>query len=212
MISGIQHFVFCKRQWALIYIEEIWKDNFKTFKGNEFHSRVNDPYFFEKRGNVIISRSIPLISHELFLTGFSDCVEFHMRDDDFGAKVSGRDGTYDLIPIEYKVGDVKNDISDISQLCAQALCLEEMLNIKIQKGYIYYGKSRRRFEVCFTEELLESVRKIIKEMRYYFEMRITPKPSYTKSCKSCSLYDLCMPRLSQKYKSVRDYIGLHVEE
>ncbi len=194
MISGIQHFVFCKRQWGLIHLENIWKDNARTFKGHEFHHKVDDPYVFEKRGNIIVSRSLPLISHELCLRGISDCVEFHRRNDDLGAKLPNKIGTYDLIPIEYKVGDLKHEENDIFQLCVQAICLEEMLCVKVSKGYVYYGKSRRRYEVIFTNDIINSVKNVIKEMRYYFERGITPKPVYKKSCRSCSLYDLCMPK------------------
>ncbi len=212
MISGIQHFVFCPRQWAFIHIEQIWKDNVKTFKGHKFHEKVDDPYVFEKRGECIISRSIPLISHKLRLKGISDCVEFRLRNDGLGIEISGRDGRYETIPIEYKVGDVKNDESDISQLCVQAICLEEMFNTKIEKGYLYYGKLRRRFEVVFTNELRENVKALVEKMNYYFENVITPKACYKKHCKNCSLYDICLPKLSCKYNKVKNYINLHIED
>ena len=212
MISGIQHFVFCPRQWAFIHIEQSWKDNVKTFKGHKFHEKVDDPYAFEKRGERIISRSIPLISHKLCLKGISDCVEFHIRNDSLGVKISGRDGSYDIIPIEYKIGDIKNDESDIFQLCVQAICLEEMFNTKIEKGYLYYGKLRRRVEVVFTNELRENVKSLVEKMKYYFENGITPKPCYKKHCKNCSLYDICLPKLNCKYDKVKNYINSHIED
>lgn len=212
MISEIQHFVFCPRQWALIHIERIWKDNVMTFRGHKFHEKVDDPYIFEKRGGRVISRSLPLISHELSLKGISDCVEFHMRDDDLGIKIKNRKGSYDVIPIEYKVGDVKKDRSDVSQLCVQAICLEEMFDIKIKKGYLYYGKLRRRVEVNFTDELRENVKELVSKMRYYFENGITPKPSYRKQCINCSLYDICLPKLNCSYSKVKNYIDSYVED
>lgn len=212
MISGIQHFVFCKRQWSLIHIEQLWKDNVRTFNGIKFHDKVDDPYIFEKRGEIIISSSIPLISNELQLKGISDCVEFHKRKDNLGVKVVGREGTYDVIPIEYKVGNIKNDSSDISQLCVQAICLEEMFNTEIEKGYIYYGKLRKRVEIIFTIDLREKVKSIVKEMRYYFESGITPKASYKECCKNCSLYDICLPKLKNKYNKVKNYIRLYAKD
>lgn len=212
MISGIQHFVFCKRQWSLIHIEQLWKDNVKTFKGHKFHDKVDNPYIFEKRGDIIISRSVPLISNELQLTGISDCIEFHKRDDNQGIKLIEREGTYDVVPIEYKVGDIKKDESDISQLCVQAMCLEEMFNTKVEKGYIYYGKLRKRFEVILNEELRKKVKLILDEMRYYYKKGITPKACYKERCKNCSLYDICLPKLNNKYNNVDNYIKVYMKD
>lgn len=212
MISGIQHFVFCERQWALIHIEKVWKDNIKTFKGHKFHEKVDNPFAIEKRGKIIISRSIPLISNKLYLKGISDCVEFHLRKDNLGAKLSGMKGTYDVVPIEYKVGDIKSDQSDISQLCVQAICLEEMFDTKIEKGYIFYGKLRKRFEVIFTEELRKNVESIVAKMRYNYDSSITHKASYKQHCKNCSLYDLCLPKLNKKYLKVENYIKMYIKD
>lgn len=183
-----------------------------TFRGHKFHEKVDDPYIFERRGGRVISRSLPLISHELSLKGISDCVEFHMRDDDLGIKIKDRKGSYDVIPIEYKVGDIKKDKSDVSQLCVQAICLEEMFDTKIEKGYLYYGKLRRRVEVNFTDELRENVKELVSKMRYYFENGITPKPSYRKQCINCSLYDICLPKLNCSYSKVKNYIDSYVED
>ncbi len=121
---------------------------------------------------------MPLISHKLSVKGISDCVEFHMRNDNLGAKLVGRNGSYDVIPIEYKVGDIKKDDSDISQLCIQAICLEEMFDTTIEKGYLYYGKLRRRVEVNFTNELRENIKELVEKMRYYFDNGVTPKARY----------------------------------
>lgn len=212
MISGIQHFIFCSRQWALIHIEQIWEDNIRTFNGHKFHKKVDDPYIFEKRGEIIISRSLPLISHKLSVKGISDCVEFHMRNDNLGAKLVDRNGSYDVIPIEYKVGDIKKDDSDISQLCIQAICLEEMFDTTIEKGYLYYGKLRRRVEVNFTNELRENIKELVEKMRYYFDNGVTPKARYKKQCINCSLYDICLPKLNCSYSKVKNYIDSYVED
>ena len=212
MISGIQHFIFCKRQWSLIHIEQIWKDNIRTYNGENFHSKVDDPFIVEKRGKIIVSRSIPLISHKLGLKGISDCVEFHLRDDEKGAKINKYKGTYDIVPIEYKVGNIKDNKSDISQLCVQAVCLEEMFNINVKKGYIFYGRLRRRVEVEFNRELRKIVLDIIYEMRDYYNSGFTCKAIYKQHCRSCSLYDLCLPKINKKYKKVNSYIKKYVED
>ncbi len=212
MISGIQHFAFCKRRWSLIHVEQLWEDNVRTFSGHKFHEKVDNPYIFENRGDIVISRSIPLISHELKLIGISDCIEFHKRKDNLGIKLLKKEGTYDVIPIEYKVGNNFQNNSNSLQLCAQAMCLEEMFNSKVEIGYIYYGKLRKRFKVVFDDELREKVKLIVKEMSYYFNNGITLKASYKEHCKNCSLYNICLPKLNDKYKDVKKYIELYVKD
>lgn len=205
MISGIQHFIYCERQWALIHIEQIWKDNIRTFKGNVFHKKVDNPYITETRDNVIISRYIPLASNKLGIKGIADCVEFHL--DKNGIIIQGKKGKYKIIPIEYKVGDVKNHDADKFQLCAQAICLEEMFNTTIDKGYLFYGKSHKKYEICFNETLKENIHKTLDNMRFYFENGITPKPHYKSNCKNCSLYDLCLPKLNN---NIDNYIDSYI--
>ena len=148
-LSGIQHFAFCRRQWALAYIELQWDENVRTVEGKLLHEKAHDPTNAEKRGDLIISRGMPVYSRELGISGECDVVEFHRSQD--GITLFGRDGLYEVIHIEYKRGKPKENDVDILQLMAQALCLEEMLCCQIPFGYLYYGETRHRKIVEFTE-------------------------------------------------------------
>jgi CRISPR-associated exonuclease Cas4 len=193
MLSGLQHFAFCRRQWALIHIEQQWADNYRTADGEVMHRNVHDAEFREKRGDTVITRAMAVSSPRLGISGECDVVEF-VRDKD-GINISGLDGRYRIVPIEYKRGEPKPDESDIMQLTAQALCLEEMLCCEIPKGYLFYGETRHRHEVVFTEELRERTEKAIAEMRMYYDRRYTPKVKRSKACNACSLKDICLPVL-----------------
>ena len=122
-----------------------------------------------------------------------------------------QDGCYSVYPVEYKKGRPKEDASDILQLTAQAMCLEEMLSCSIMKGALFYGEIRRRNEITFGEEYRNQVRKIFLEMHQYFEKRYTPKVKWSKACNACSLKETCVPFLG-KSKSVQDYIRSYVVE
>ena len=135
MLSGIQHFSFCRRQWALIHIEQQWDENLRTVEGNIFHKKAHDGYSSEKRRDVIISRGMPVFSPALGISGVCDIVEFY-RDDKKGISLHGREGRYLVYPVEYKKGQPKEDEADVLQLAAQAMCLEEMLECEIEKGYL----------------------------------------------------------------------------
>jgi CRISPR-associated exonuclease Cas4 len=204
-ISGIQHFSFCRRQWALIHIEQAWSENLRTVEGRLMHERAHDPFFREKRGNTIITREMPVFSNTLGVSGQCDIVEFHANPN--GVALHGREGLWQPCPIEYKRGSPKVNDADRLQLCAQALCLEEMLLCpEIETAYLYYGETRRREAVALTEELRGAVRESFAEMRGYYERRYTPRVKMTKSCNACSLKDICLPRLP-KATSVREYIS-----
>jgi CRISPR-associated exonuclease Cas4 len=209
LLSGIQHFVFCKRQWALIHIEQQWQENLRTIEGGILHEKTHDDTIKEKRGDIIISRGMAIFSRSLGLTGTCDVVELHKAKD--GVKIFGRDGTYKPIPIEYKRGKPKEDDSDVLQLCAQAICLEEMLLCKIPEGFLFYGETKRRLKIIFDEELREGLKTIIKEMHELYDRRYTPKVKLSKSCKACSLIELCIPKLC-KNLSVNDYIKKNIME
>lgn len=209
LLSGIQHFVFCKRQWALIHIEQQWQENLRTIEGGILHEKTHDDTIKEKRGDIIISRGMAIFSRSLGLTGTCDVVELHKAKD--GVKIFGRDGTYKPIPIEYKRGKPKEDDSDVLQLCAQAICLEEMLLCKIPEGFLFYGETKRRLKIIFDEELRERLKTIIKEMHELYDRRYTPKVKLSKSCKACSLIELCIPKLC-KNLSVNDYIKKNIME
>lgn len=131
LLSGIQHFVFCRRQWALIHIEQQWQENLRTVEGGILHEKTHDYTIKEKRGDLIISRSMGIYSRTLGITGACDVVEFHKSRD--GVALYGREGNYKPVPVEYKRGKPKQGNADVLQLCAQAMCLEEMLLCRIPR-------------------------------------------------------------------------------
>ena len=203
MLSGIQHFAFCRRQWAIIHIEQQWAENYRTTAGELMHKKAHDAGSFEKRGNLLIVRGLRISSHELGVSGQCDVVEFHQ--DETGVEVFGYDGKWNLVPIEYKHGASKGNNADELQLCAQAICLEEMFQTSIPDGYLYYGENRRRSYVEFTDNLRDEVRKMAKEMNELFRRGYTPNVKPGKQCKACSLENLCVPKL-QKAMKAREYI------
>lgn len=204
LLSGIQHFAFCNRQWALIHIEQQWIENRLTIDGKHLHQIVDDP---DKRGvecNKVIWRSLQLISHQLGFIGRADVVEFHKSAE--GIILPGRSGRWLPFPIEYKRGKPKHDEIDEVQLCAQAICLEEMLDISIREGALFYGTTRRRVSVEFNSVLRDRVVELAREMHILFENGKTPEPVYKPQCKSCSLIDLCLPKAFDKTKSAKAYL------
>lgn len=203
LISGIQHFEFCPRQWAIIHIEQQWAENVKTVDGMIFHERAHDDEITEKRGNLIITRGMRIQSNELGMSGQCDVVEFHAYSN--GIRLFGREGLWQPYPVEYKKGAPKESDADIMQLCAQAICLEEMLACRINEGSLFYGEPRRRTPVEFTEELRCKTVTAVKHMHDYYQRKYTPKPKPQKKCRDCSLKDLCLPRLV-KTPSVHKYI------
>ncbi len=210
MLSGIQHFTFCKRQWALIHLEQQWEENLRTVEGNLFHKKAHDGYSTEKRGDVLISRGLSVFSRTLGTSGVCDIVEFHRTDKD-GIFLRGREGKYLVYPVEYKKGRPKEDETDILQMTAQAMCLEEMLGCKIEKGYLFYGEIRRRIEVSLEEAIRQQVKDAFREMHQYHRRKHTPMVKRTKACNACSLKDICLPQL-MKRKSAREYISRRVKE
>lgn len=209
LLSGIQHFAFCKRQWALIHIEQQWQENLRTIEGEILHERTHDSNVKEKRGDIIVSRGMAIFSRTLGITGTCDVVELHKSPD--GVSIYGRDGTYLPVPVEYKRGKPKEDESDVLQLCAQAMCLEEMLLCVIPKAFLFYGETKRRLKIILDDELRERVRTIFKEMHELYDRRYTPKVKISKSCKACSLTELCMPRLC-KNPSALNYMKKNILE
>ena len=209
LLSGIQHFAFCRRQWALIHIEQQWQENLRTVDGQIFHEKAHDDMFTEKRGDIIVSRGIHIFSRSLGITGACDIVEFHKNKN--GVSIFGRDGTYSPIPVEYKKGQPKENDSDVLQLCAQAMCLEEMLLCKIPEAFLYYGETRRRMKIILDEDLRQRVKDIVLEMHNLYEKRYTPKVKLSKSCKACSLSEICVPKLCKNI-SVDAYIKKNILE
>ena len=208
-LSGIQHFAFCRRQWALIHLEGLWQENLRTVEGSLFHARAHDEQQRERRGDALILRDLPVFSNTLCISGICDVTEFHL--DPEGFPLRGEEGLWRPFPVEYKRGRPKEHNADEMQLCAQALCLEEMLCCRIPEGALFYGEPRRRTAVPFTEELRQAVRAALEEMRQLARRGYTPKVKPTKSCNACSLKELCLPSLARRGK-VSDYLEKAMEE
>ncbi len=195
MLSALQHMVFCPRQCALIHIEQVWAENRQTAEGRIMHERVHEENR-ESRGNLRVEYGVPLRSLRLGLIGKADIVEFHRL----------QDNTWQPFPVEYKRGKPKADDCDKVQLCAQALCLEEMLNARILKGALFYGKTRRRLDVSFDEKLRQKTEETARNVRVLLDSGRTPAPVYTKKCESCSLVGECLPKTMGKRRSVKSYL------
>lgn len=208
-LSGLQHFVFCRRQWALIHLEQQWAENLRTVEGKLLHHRAHDEAARERRGNTLILRGLPIVSHSLGLSGQCDVVEFLLVPD--GIPLRGEEGLWRPYPVEYKRGKPKHHQADELQLCAQAICLEEMLCCEISEGALFYAEPRRRTVVAFTAELRQSVRDSAEEMHQYARRNDTPKAKPSRSCNACSLKELCMPQLTRR-DSVADYLKRAMEE
>ena len=208
-LSGLQHFSFCRRQWALIHIEQQWNENVLTVKGNLFHEKVHDGYSSETRKNVIISRGMPIHSRTLGVSGECDVVEFVQKEE--GITLPNRKEKYILYPVEYKRGKTKVTDEDRLQLTAQVICLEEMFLTEIPEAYLFYGETRRRECVEITEELRAECIKLLLEMHQLYERGYTPKVKKTKKCEACSMKSICLPKL-EKSRQVAAYISKYMEE
>lgn len=208
-LSGLQHFVFCRRQWALIHIEHQWAENFRTIDGAVFHENAHNTGFQESRGDRFIIRGVSVCSSELGVSGQCDVLEYHRGST--GIPLAGKDGLWQPYPVEYKRGSPREDTGDTLQLCGQAMCLESMLCCDIPEGALYYGEVRRREKVAFTPELRNQVRQMLAEMHELYRRGYTPKVKPTKSCNACSMKDLCLPRL-MKTRSVSAYLREAMEE
>jgi len=198
-ISALQHLVFCERQCALIYLEEIWNENLFTAKGQILHERVNRGGD-DARGEVRIRYSLELRSLKIGLVGKADAVEFQKM------KTAGKT-IWKPFPVEYKSGKPKPDECDKVQLCAQAMCLEEMLDTEISEGAIFYGKIRRRLDVGFDEELRTITINAALRLHELIKTGVTPEPVYTPKCKSCSLVRQCLPRTCAEKRSAQNYVA-----
>lgn len=196
-LSALQHILFCKRQCALIHIEQLWVENIFTAEGRILHERVDRGDQID-RGRMRVEYGLPLKSSVLGITGKADVVEFHLKE--------GLEKIWIPFPVEYKRGKPKKNLSDKVQLCAQALCLEEMLGIRVETGALFYGKIRRRLDVVFDENLREFTMKTSEELHDMISSGITPLPHYTKKCDTCSFFNLCMPKTIGKKRNVLSWI------
>jgi CRISPR-associated exonuclease Cas4 len=203
-ISALPHFIYCERRCALVHIEQVWKENRFTAEGRILHERVHGENA-ESRGDVYIVRGLKLRSLVLGLSGVADVVEFHRVETD-GISLAGKKGLWRLFPVEYKRGKPKCDRSDEVQICGQAICLEEMLNTKIEKGALFYGSQHKRHEVIFDETLRNETIKTSQRLHELILKGITPPAVYEKKCDRCSMIDICVPKAG-KGKSVEMYLN-----
>ena len=208
-MSGIQHFAFCRRQWALIHLEQQWEENLRTAEGRLEHERAHDDSFREKRGDLLTVRGMRVISHRLRLSGVCDVVEF--RQEPGGVPLQGLAGSWQPMPVEYKHGVSKESDADRLQLCAQAMALEEMLVCDIPEGALFYAGTRRRELVPLTPELRDETQRMADEMNRYFARGYTPKVRPGKHCNACSLKEICLPSLCRKADAA-GYVRAHLTE
>lgn len=207
-LSGLQHFAFCRRQWALIHIEQQWRENLRTVEGDLLHRRAHDEQARERRGDTLILRGLSVFSPTLRISGKCDVVEFYA--DPNGVPLHGEEGLWAPFPVEYKRGAPKAHQADELQLCAQAMCLEEILCCTIPEGALFYGETRRRTAVCFTQELRERVGTMLEEMHRLYARGHTPKVKPAKGCSACSLKELCLPALMRE-KAADTYLRQAME-
>ena len=216
-LSALQHLVFCERQCALIHIEGLWRDNPLTLEGSRLHKRVDeDGPRRERRGNLVIARGLPLRSLILGLSGRADVVEFHRQSHPDPATESGSfasavpldgiGGHWAPFPVDYKRGKPKRDRCDEVQLCAQALCLQEMLGVQVPDGALFYGRTQRRQDVVFDEELRATTAEAACRLHELVSSGVTPRAMKMPKCKRCSLIDLCLPEAMGKGRSARTYL------
>jgi CRISPR-associated exonuclease Cas4 len=196
MLSALQHYAFCPRQCALIHIEQIWQENRLTAEGRIMHDHVHEEKHVV-RGDIRIDYGVSLRSLRVGLIGKADVVEFHRQPD----------GSWLPFPVEYKRGKPKKDNSDKVQLCAQAICLEEMLSVGIPAGALFYGTTRRRLDVSFDDPLRRETEETSILVHDLIASGITPSPVYSKRCESCSLLAECMPKALQQGHSVEKYLA-----
>lgn len=191
-ISALQHYVYCPRQCALIHVEDIWQENLFTARGDILHEKV-DTDTYESRGATKTVRGLKIHSFRLGISGQCDVVEFRRASD----------GADEPMPVEFKSGEPKVDISDKFQLCAQALCLEEMLSSSIKRGSFFYAKIRRRVQVEIDEQLRKQTEEVIANVRELIANKRTPAAEYSAKCRNCSLEAVCMPKAMNNRKLKR---------
>ncbi|MCX7639550.1 MAG: CRISPR-associated protein Cas4 [Pyrinomonadaceae bacterium] len=180
-VSSLSHYAFCPRRCALMNIEGVWADNEHTILGSILHQRVNEIEYETEKGAKIV-RSLPIFSVKYGLNGRADVVEFRKNE---------------IIPVEYKKGKRRKHENDEIQLCAQSLCLEEMFNTRIKRGFVYYASSKKRREVFMDEELRRMTIETIEKVRELLQKQFIPQAKYIpKRCEECSLVNICLPKLS----------------
>ncbi len=206
-ISALQHFAFCPRQCALIHLEDAWKDNRLTAEGTILHESVDERgRRTEARGDTLVLRGLALGSERLGLVGRADVVEFHRNDRKNSTRAATDARHWRPFPVEFKRGREKFTDVDRIQLCAQAMCLEEMVGTEVPSGALFYGSVRRRIDVVFDGQLRERTEDTTVAVREMFRKATTPSEKYGKKCLNCSLLEICLPRVTTRAKSARDYL------
>lgn len=210
-LSALQHAVFCRRQCALIHMEGVWTENALTAAGRVLHERV-DRREHETRRDVRLATALRLVSRRLGVAGVADRVEFRRvgDDDPAGAALPNVPGRWAPFPVEYKRGRPKSHRADEVQLCAQAMCLEEMLEVAIPAGAIFYGETRRRLDVAFDAALRALTERTAADVRQLLAAGVVPPAEHGKWCESCSLADDCRPR--SQGRSARAWLARRLEE
>lgn len=190
-LSALQHVLFCERQCALIHVERAWTENRFTAEGRILHERAHSKTS-ESRPGVRTEKGMPIRSLTLGIAGMTDVVEFH------------QDGS--VYPVEYKRGRRKRGRMDEVQLCAQAICLEEMLQVRIPAGALYYGKERRRKVITFDEQLRQATVSAARRVHEIIDSGVTPAPVFDEHCRRCSFFETCKPTLFSINRDVQRYV------
>lgn len=212
LLSGIQHYRFCPRQWALIHIEQQWEENHLTIEGQLLHKHVDEPTYRQKCGENITLRSVNIASKKLGLYGITDIVELHPSNSQENSITHpAYPGFWKLYPIEYKRGKSKSNNIDEVQLTAQAMCLEEQYGINIEKGAFFYGETHHRLEINFSEKLRATVVECALAMHKIYQDKSIPQVTLKKHCENCSLKNTCMPK-SVRCTKVSTYLEKYLYE
>lgn len=211
MLSGIQHYRFCPRQWALIHIEQQWNDNSLTIEGQIMHKHVDDPFYRQKCGDLVTLRAVNIASRELGLYGISDAIELlpsiAIENTIVHPKYPGR---WIPVVVEYKRGRPKDNQEDEVQLAAQVMCVEEMYNIKLSYGIFYYGELHHRVKVNITNQLRTLVKQCASEMHDIFKRMRIPKSEYGQHCEKCSIKEICLPKIDRNSTTVANYLDVNL--
>jgi CRISPR-associated exonuclease Cas4 len=220
-LSALQHLLFCERRAALVHIEGVWEENVFTVEGAHVHQRVEDDLPVESRGDIRIARGLRLRSLRLGLAGKADVVEFHRMSEEgaepstrtadgfpsVGVALPGATGLWRPFPVEYKRGRLRREEGYEVQLCAQAICLEEMLGVGVPEGAIFYGKPRRRLEVAIDASLRNRTELAVERLHELLNAGVTPQARYEKKCDSCSLVKICLPKAMSTRRGARGYLA-----
>ncbi|MEA4815310.1 MAG: CRISPR-associated protein Cas4 [Lachnospiraceae bacterium] len=199
-ISSIKQFIYCKRRFALMFVDAQWKNNYKIVEGDLLHQKADNPFLKESRGDLFRSRSVPVYSDRFNIQGVCDIIEFTKCDD--GVKIGNKRGLWLINPIEYKNGKPEESEADFCQLCAAAMCLEEMFHTTIKTGDIYYGKLKRRQTIEFSDSLRNKVVWAIDNIAEIIQSQQIPSKPEGQNCSLCSLQDICMPKIFDNTLSI----------